>query len=78
LLAIGGINIAIPELLVQSEAPGERKDEISVGSRLALRRDDRRSQLDERLRVGSDLREGTPELRGLDECTGKLGKVKRD
>ena len=55
LVAIGGVDIAVPELLAQAEPAGEIEDDVGVGAGLAERRDDRPAQLDQRLRLGADV-----------------------
>ena len=55
LMAVGGIDVAIPELRAEAEARGEIEDDVGVRARLAGRRHDRRAKLDQRLRLLADL-----------------------
>ena len=50
LVAAGGVDVAVPEVLAQAEAAREREDDLEVGARLAAWRHERPAQLHERLR----------------------------
>jgi len=54
-MAVGGIDVAVPELLGKAEADGEVEDDVGIRARLAGRRNDRRAELDQRLCLGADL-----------------------
>src|SRR5215468_1879204 len=55
LLAIGGMDIAVPEVLAQAEPLRQVKDEVDVGSRFARWRHDRLAPLHEGLCLSTDL-----------------------
>jgi len=54
-MAVGGLDVAIPELRRQPKPPGEVEDDVGIRARFAGRRHDRRAKLDQRLRLGTDL-----------------------
>src|SRR6516165_10709479 len=56
LMAIGGVDIAIPELRTEAEPLSQIEDDVGVGTRLAARRHDRRTKLDQRLRLRADVK----------------------
>ena len=70
LMAIGGLDVAVPELRAEAEAAGEIEDDIGIGARLAGRRHDRLAELDERLRVRADLEADLQRLALEAEATG--------
>jgi len=47
LMAVGGINGAIPELRTETEPAGEIEDDLGIGTGFAARRHDRRPQLNQ-------------------------------
>src|SRR6516164_11615812 len=55
LVAVGGIDIAIPELRTEAEPLGQTEDDVGVGTRLAARRHDGRTKLDQRLCLRADV-----------------------
>ena len=55
LVAVSGINVAIPELRGKAEAHGEIEDDVGIGAGFTRRRNDRLSELDERLRLRADI-----------------------
>ena len=67
LVAPGGIDVAVPEVLAQPEAVGEGEDDLEVRARLAARRDDRATELDVGLRLLADL-EPDPQRLGLERA----------
>ena len=54
-MAVGGVDVAVPELLGEAEAGGEIEDDFGIGARVAGRRHDRRAKLDQRLRFCADV-----------------------
>src|SRR6201986_3263413 len=55
LMAVGGIDIAIQEMWTKAKPLGQTEDDVSVGTRLAARRQDGRTKLDQRLRLRADV-----------------------
>src|SRR5215472_7311154 len=55
LVAVGGIDIAIPELRTEAEPLGQTEDDVGVGTRLAARWHDGWTKLDQRLRLRADV-----------------------
>src|SRR5579859_6463341 len=67
LVAPGGIDVAVPEVLTQSEAVGEGEDDLEVRARLAAWRDNGPTELDVGLRLLADL-ETNPQRLGLERA----------
>ena len=55
MLAIGRVDVAVPELAAKAEAAGEVEDDAGIRPRLPGRRHDGLAQLDKGLGLGSDL-----------------------
>src|SRR5215469_13183324 len=55
LVAVSGIDIAIPELRTEAEPLGQIEDDVGVGTRLAARWHDSPTKLDQRLRLRADV-----------------------
>ena len=54
-MAVGGLDVAVPEVVAETEAARQVEDDLRVGAGLAAGRDHRPSQLDERLRLRARL-----------------------
>ena len=54
-MAVGGLDVAVPELLGEAEAGGEIEDDVGIRAGFAGWRNHRLAKLDMRLRLQADL-----------------------
>jgi hypothetical protein len=78
LVAVRGLDVAVPELRAEAKADGEVEDDVRIRTRLAGRRHDHLAKLDQRLRlrayVEADLQPLALEGRGdRQHDIGQLG-----
>jgi hypothetical protein len=77
-VAVGGVDVAFPELLGETETGSKVEDDVGIRTGVARRRDDRRAQLDQRLRLLADLETNFERLplkgrRNRQDHIGELG-----
>jgi len=77
LFAVGGVDVAIPEPLLEPKAFGETEDDVGVGQGLSGRGHDSRPELNVRLRVFADFKPDLESLAFEARCDGKHDVGKR-